>query len=209
SVACSVVQRWAALRGKPPTQRVAAATALKFSEKKPKFEILNELLEGQKFSDFDYMLVCDDDIVLPYGFIDRFISLQSALGFSVAQPALTPDSFINHPIVEQQRGVVARETTFVEIGPVVSFHRSIFPLIFPFDMTSPMGWGYEQVWTSRLAKQGKTMGIIDAVAVDHGLRESVSNYSWEEAHGQREALFERHEDICVQDPFRVLAVAGR
>jgi glycosyltransferase involved in cell wall biosynthesis len=205
---CRLVQRWAALGGQPPSQAVAGVTAQRFVEKRPKFEILNALLSDQDLSEYDYVLVCDDDIVLPHDFLDRFIALQEQLEFAIAQPALTTDSFINHPIVEQQRGVIARETSFVEIGPVISFHRTVFPLVFPFDLASPMGWGYESVWASRLGTEGKAMGIIDAVLVDHGLRASVSNYSWEGANRQREAFLAKHGGHSAADPFRVLAVTG-
>ena len=207
--AVRVVQRWAALGGEPPTHRVAAVTARRLFTRQPKFEILNDLLSGEDLSEIDYVLACDDDIILPHGFLDRFIAIQSALDFGIAQPALTPNSFINHLITQQQRGAVARETRFVEIGPVVSFHRSVFPLVFPFDLTSPMGWGYETVWASRLDKQGSSLGIVDAVPVDHGLRESVSNYSWNEANRQREAFLAKHADLSVHAPFQVLAVAAR
>lgn len=208
STTCEVVQRWAALGGAAPTQRVAEVTVQKVVGKKPKFEILNELLLAEKVSDFEYVIVCDDDIVLPEKFADHFVALQSSIGFSIAQPALTSDSHINHPITERQRGATARETRFVEIGPLVSFHRSVYPLVFPFDLTSPMGWGYEHVWAARLAHAGKRMGIIDAVSVDHGLRESVSNYSWEEANHQRATLLAKQQGHLVEDPFRVLSVAS-
>ena len=38
-------------------------------------------------------------------------------------------------------GVAARETLFVEIGPVGGFHASVFDHVLPFDMASPMGLG--------------------------------------------------------------------
>ncbi len=205
---CRAVQRWAALGGEPPTDRVAAATALKVSRDKPRFEILNELVGHEKLTEFDYVLMCDGDVLLPQRFLDRFLALQSAIGFGIAQPGLTPDSFVNHPIVEQQRGIVARETRYVDIGPVVSFHRTVYPLVFPFDMTSPMGFGYERVWASRLDKHGKTLGIIDAVPVDYALQESAPEYDRDEASRQRDSFLARQTDLSVDDPFRVLSVIG-
>ena len=41
-----------------------------------------------------------------------------------------------------------------------------------------MGWGYESVWAYELPHHGLKMGIIDAVPVDHGLREPLAYYSW-------------------------------
>src|SRR5439155_8711017 len=126
-------------------------------------QIINDLVSGENLAQYDYVLLCDDDVVLPHQFLDLFIPLQDDLDFAIAQPARTSNSYIDHPIVEQQRGVLARQTLFVEIGPVVSFHRSVFGLVFPFDLTSPMGWGYENVWSYQLAQRGLKMGILDAV----------------------------------------------
>jgi hypothetical protein len=203
-----ITQRWTALFGEPPTSRVANVTVGQVVEKTPKFEILNELLAAEDVGKYDYVLLTDDDIVVPEEFLDAFIGLQEELAFAIAQPARTSNSYIDHPIVEQQQGVLARRTMFVEVGPVVSFHRSCFDLVFPFDLTSPMGWGYENVWSRRLAERGLKMGIIDAVPVDHSLRKPVENYSWAEANRQRKAYLAKVEHYPHDQCLRVLEVAG-
>ena len=90
----------------------------------------------------------------------------------------------------------------------MSFHRSCFDLVFPFDLTSPMGWGYENVWSYLLAQRGMKMGIIDALPVDHSLRKPVANYSWAEADAQRKALLKANKHYTYDECFRVLAVAS-
>src|SRR5262249_27866144 len=140
-----VVQRWAALCGEPPTSRVAEVTVLKLPERTPKFTILDRLLAAGDREQYDYIVLADDDIIVPEGFLDAFIGLQDDLDFAVAQPARTGNSYIDHSIVRQQPDLLARRTMFVEIGPAVSLHRSCFGLVLPFDLTSPMGWGYENV----------------------------------------------------------------
>lgn len=199
-----VTQRWVALLGQPPSEAVARVTARSETRKAPKFELLNDLLRSEDLSAFDYVLLLDDDIVLPDRFLDRFISLQARLDFAIAQPARTSNSYIDHTIVEQQRGVLARQTRFVEIGPVVSFHRSAYGLVFPFDLTSPMGWGYENVWSYRLAQRGLKMGIIDAVPVDHSTRKPVANYGWADADRRRKTYLNKHPHYSLDDCFRVL-----
>src|SRR5207248_3190265 len=84
------------------------------------------------------LVLVDDDLGLPRGFLDGLIGWQRALGWALAQPARTARSFVDHRIVQQQPGVAARRTRFVEIGPVVSIHRSAFELLLPFDLASPM-----------------------------------------------------------------------
>jgi hypothetical protein len=200
-----VTQRWVALGTAPPSPGLAAVTVRTVREKTPKFKIVNNELAGEDLSAYDYVMLTDDDVVLPEHFVDRFITLQERLGFRIAQPARTNNSYIDHPIVGQQQGVVARQTRFVEIGPVVSFHKSCFNLVFPFDMVSPMGWGYENVWSYLLWERDMKMGILDALPVDHSLRKPVANYSWSEADAQRKELLEKHKHYTYDECFRVLA----
>lgn len=203
---CQVSQRWAALGSASPGTRVEAVTALTVQDTTPKFALVNRLLAGVELDAFDYVLVTDDDVVLPDGFLDAFLEQQQGLDFAIAQPARTRTSSIDHPIVEQQLGVIARRTQFVEIGPVVSFHRSAFPLVFPFDLVSPMGWGYENVWALELLRRGLRMGIVDATPVDHSLRPTLANYSWSAGDAGRDALLERREHLPLDECMRVLEV---
>lgn len=208
-----VEQRWVALGTPPPADEVAGVTVDAGAVGRPKFVILNELLDDVELDAFDFVLVCDDDITLPDRFLDRFLSLQIRAGLALAQPARTNDSYLDHPIVERQWGVAGRQTWFVEIGPVFCVHRSAYPLVFPFDLTSPMGWGYSNVWASLLTKRGLDMGIIDATPVAHNLRRPVAHYSWEVADTARRLLLERHPYYPPALCFRTLAVlqesAGR
>jgi GT2 family glycosyltransferase/glycosyltransferase involved in cell wall biosynthesis len=176
-----VVQRWAALGGvarDPQVRRVTTAFQMAWV---PKFVLINELLADVKLSDFDYVIVADDDIILPDFFLDRFLCAQASLGFCLAQPARTAGSYADHAIAVQEQNTFARETQWVEVGPLVSIHRSVYELVMPFDLTSPMGWGYENIWAYNLWRHGRAMGIIDAFPVDHSVRGSGVNYNPAEA----------------------------
>jgi hypothetical protein len=124
----------------------------------PKFRLINRLLSQERLGDYEYLIVIDDDIQLPENFLHLFLDAQAALDFRLAQPARTPKSYIDHPIVAQQAGTFARQTRWVEVGPLVSIHRSIFDLVLPFDERSPMGWGYENVWAYELWTRRLKMG---------------------------------------------------
>jgi glycosyltransferase involved in cell wall biosynthesis len=203
-----VTQRWAALGGQPPTNFLADHTSHVALDRRPKFEILNELIGAVDLDAHDYLVVVDDDLALPLGFIDHLLGWQGQLGYALAQPARTSNSFIDHRIVEQQHGSLARRTRFVEIGPVVSIHRSAYHLLLPFDLTSPMGWGYENIWTHRIELAGLTMGIIDAVPVDHSLRPPLANYSWDAADAARTEILARNDHVSLDNCFRVLEVVA-
>jgi glycosyltransferase involved in cell wall biosynthesis len=199
-------QAWVALGGEPPSPRVAAVTVRVLRQPTPKYAILNDLLAAHDLSEYDYVVSADDDITIPACFLDQFLTLQGDLDFVIAQPARTGNSYLDHPIVEQQLGVVARQTQFVEIGPLVSFHRSVYDIVFPFDLTSPMGWGYEYVWAYRLAQLQWKMGIIDALPIEHNLRKPVANYNWDDADQCRAAYLAKHPHLSAEECFRVIDI---
>lgn len=201
-----VTQKWLALGGGPPSLRVAEVTVDIIDHKVPKFELLNRLLAQEDLNRYEFVVLLDDDNILPHGFLDAYLELQSKLGYAIAQPARTSNSFIDHPIVEKQAGVAARRTLFVEIGPVVSFHRSVFPKIFPFDLCSPMGWGYSNAWATLALREGFKMGIIDKVPVDHSLRPTLVNYDRKTAESQRAAFFQKQESLPTEQCYRILDV---
>jgi glycosyltransferase involved in cell wall biosynthesis len=199
-----VEQRWIALGGSPPSDAVREVTIREFHGHVPKFALLNSLLSDVSLDESEYIVVMDDDVVVPEGFLDCVLALQHELEFVVAQPARTSNSYIDHPITEKQRGVLARRTQFVEIGPVFSVHRSAFDFVFPFDLTSPMGWGYENVWAYEVGRRGLKMGILDAVPVDHSLRRPVAHYSWHDANRQRDRYLARNPHLPIDKCCRVL-----
>jgi hypothetical protein len=203
AAAYEVRQLWASVGG---SENAGVPTIVNFRTHVPKYVAVNELLDHCDLSELDYLLVCDDDIVLPSGFIDRFIDVQSALGFVLAQPSRSRASTYDHEIVRQCPNVIARQTLFVESGPCFSVHRSIFELILPFDLASPMGWGYEYVWAHRLAANELRMGIIDATPVEHRLRPTAANYDWWTAYEQQQKLLATHAHLSQQECHSVLKV---
>ncbi|MCD4750229.1 MAG: hypothetical protein K8R59_12735, partial [Thermoanaerobaculales bacterium] len=202
-----VSQRWIALQGDPPTEMVADVTVGRYDDPTPKFVILNEVLAQQDLDHYDYVMVCDDDVVLPERFVDEFFALQSRLGFVIAQPARTSTSYIDIPLVEQYPGLLARETLFVEQGPVISFdRRAIFDQVFPFDLTSHMGWGLENVWSLAVSERELAMGIIDNVPVDHSIRKPVANYDWNEADAGRTELLSKVRHRPSEECYKVVKI---
>lgn len=192
SEAWSVEQRWIALGRAAPPPGLEAHTVLRVADRTPKFSLVNRALAGVDPAAYEYVLVCDDDLELPAGFLDRYLALAGRHALALAQPARTHDSFIDHAIVEQLDGLDARWTRFVEIGPLFSIHRSAAPVVLPFDEASPMGWGYDYAWPTAIERAGLRMGIVDAVPVAHRLRPPVANYDHGEAdRAQRRFLSSR------------------
>src|SRR4029077_19280818 len=99
-----VEQRWVGLGTGAVPEEMADATLRKVIPPAMKFPLLNQLLAEAKLGDFEFVLVCDDDIVLPENFLDRYLDSVNRYGFALAQPARTHDRFSPHMIVDGYRG---------------------------------------------------------------------------------------------------------
>ena len=106
-----------------------------------------------------------------------YIDIVDRYNLKIAQPSRTRHSFNIHKIVLQNRNTVARVTNFVEIGPVFSFHSSIFQYVLPFPEGAEMGWGLDYIWPKIAEKYKFKIGIVDEIAVDHSYRPQSKTYS--------------------------------
>jgi hypothetical protein len=194
-----VEQRWVSMNGPAPGKAIAAVTVRQLDTKVPKWQIVNELISSHDLQAFDYFLICDDDVLLASDFVDRFIAEQQSLDFALAQPARTWRSYTDHPIVRRRLLTRARQTNFVEIGPVVSFRRDFMALVYPFSLESPMGWGYDYVWPVIADDHGLTIGIVDGVPVDHSLRASGTLYNKSEQNSLMFAYLSRRPHVRPKD----------
>lgn len=200
-----VSQRWAVIGGSPPAWHVARVTIFKSERKIPKFQLLNQILAGVPLERYAFVVVCDDDIQLPPGFLDDFLSLQQRYDFALAQPARTSNSHLDHAIVRQVQGLVARQTRFVEIGPLFSIRQDAFRWLLPFPEASPMGWGLDLVWPVILERQGLKLGIIDRTAVRHSLRPPAKVYSGDEAFKAMESFLQHTPHLSREEAMQVIA----
>jgi hypothetical protein len=145
-----------------------------------KFENLNLLLESHPPEDRDWLLVVDDDIVLPQGFLDRFLFLAEHFRLDLAQPAHRLASHAAWRVTRRRSGDVVRETRFVEIGPLTAFACSTFPALLPFPDLR-MGWGLDLHWAALARTRGWRCGVIDAVPIGHRATPAAGAYSREHA----------------------------
>ncbi len=198
-------QRWAAIGGDPPAPHVARVTIFKSGQKIPKFQLLNQMLARIPVEQYAFLVVCDDDIQLPVAFLDDFLSLQQRYDFALAQPARTPNSHLDHAIVRQVPGLIARQTRFVEIGPLFSIRKDAFRWLLPFPEASPMGWGLDFVWPAILEPKGLRMGIVDRTPVRHSLRPPAKVYSENEAFKEMEAFLRHTPHLSREEAMQVIA----
>jgi hypothetical protein len=156
-----------------------------------KFENLNALLESRAPVERDWLVVVDDDVVLPRRFLDRFLAICEALGFALAQPAQTWRSHAAWQVTRRRGGVVARETRYVEIGPVTAFRADALAELFPFPPLR-YGWGLDVHWSALARDRGWKLGVVDALPVSHDWAPVAAGYSHEAAVAEaREFLRDR------------------
>jgi GT2 family glycosyltransferase len=149
-----------------------------------KFENLNLLLAarggGTPIPDHDWLLVIDDDVELPRGFLDRFLFLCERFSLALAQPAHRLRSHAAWPVTRRRAGSVVRETRFVEIGPVTAFASPTFPVLLPFPALR-MGWGLDVHWAALAREHGWRCGVVDAVSINHRAAPAATAYGREDA----------------------------
>lgn len=131
-----------------------------------KFEHLDALLADHPPDGFDWLLVIDDDVVLPRGFLDRFLYCAEDAGLVLAQPAHRLHSHAAWPVTRRRPGGAVRESHFAEIGPVTAFAAASFATLLPFPDLR-MGWGLDVHWAALARERGWPVGIVDATPILH------------------------------------------
>jgi hypothetical protein len=140
-----------------------------------KFENLDALLEEHPANGHDWLLIVDDDVSLPRGFLDTFIFLAERFDLRLAQPAHRRLSHAAWEVTRRRSSSVVRETSYVEIGPVVGFHASTFDVLLPFPNLR-MGWGLDLHWSALARRHGWRIGVVDATPIRHRMRKIASSY---------------------------------
>jgi hypothetical protein len=140
-----------------------------------KFENLNLLLARRPADGFDWLLVVDDDVALPRGFLDDFVFLAERFDLAMAQPAHRWRSHAAWNVTRRRPFSLVRETLFVEIGPLCALRAQTFETLLPFPSLR-FGWGLDAHWSALAQARGWRQGVIDATPIQHGLRRIASSY---------------------------------
>jgi GT2 family glycosyltransferase len=153
-----------------------------------KWANLNAALAAHPPGDHDWLLLVDDDVRLPRGFLDAFVLCAERFCFTLAQPAHAFASHAAWAVTRRRPGVLARTTRFVEIGPVTALRREAFGALLPFPDLR-MGWGLDAHWGALAAERGWRVGVVDATPVRH-LRPVAGDYPRDAAVAEAEAFLD-------------------
>jgi GT2 family glycosyltransferase len=186
--------------------------ALDVREREPagagKFENLNALLDGVDLASYDWALLLDDDVVLPRGFLGGLLFVAERFDLALAAPAHRLRSHAAWRLTRRRVGSIARETAFVEIGPVTALRRETFEALLPFPPVG-MGWGLDAHWSWLARERGWRIGIVDALPIAHRDAAAASAYSREAAVAQARGFLADHPYLPVGESQRTLAVHRR
>ena len=131
-----------------------------------KLDNINLLVERHDISQFDWIWMVDDDVELPADFTDPFVALSEYADLKISSPAHRSFSYWSHDVTHRQRGMLVRQTNFVEVGPITAFHRDSFSSVFPLPSLR-YGWGLDLVWPVIAERNGWKVGVVDGVALRH------------------------------------------
>jgi GT2 family glycosyltransferase len=181
-----------------------------------KFENLNRLLaarvgggvDGSSIQDHDWLMLVDDDVLLPRGFLDRFLFLAERFSLDLAQPAHRLSSHAAWPLTRRRTFSVVRETPFVEIGPITALAATTFPTLLPFPELR-MGWGLDAHWAALAREHGWRCGVIDAVAIRHRAAPAAAAYSREAAIAEARAFLAERPYLSARETQRTLTTHPR
>ena len=159
-----------------------------------KFDNVNRALDGRPLDGFEYLLIVDDDIELPDGFLDLMIHYARRFHLKLAQPAHRFRSYASFTVTERHWRSLVRQTAFVEIGPVTLLHHDTFAALLPFPSLR-WAWGLDFAWADIADKQGWAVGVVDAAPIGH-MRPVGGTY--DQAAAAAEAIaFLRHQGVGI------------
>jgi hypothetical protein len=192
--------------GEAPPALVEQTAAARLSG--GKFENLNLLLAQADPAEHDWLLVVDDDVVLPARFVDRLLGLCERLELALAQPAQTLASHAAWPVAKRHAGALARETGFVEIGPVTALRADVAAVLTPFPGLR-FGWGLDLHWAAVARERGWRLGVLDALPVRHEAAGVAAAYGHDAAVSEAQNFLASHPYVPAREAARTLAVHRR
>lgn len=157
-----------------------------------KFDNVNLALSQapEPLAAYDWVIVADDDVGLPDGFLDDFIAMSEAAGLDVAQPAHRYASHTSYRVTQRRPGSLVRASRFVEIGPLTALGRRTFDKMIPFPSLR-WCWGLDVHWAQLAQAEGWRFGIVDGAPLRH-LRPIAKTYDAGAAIAEAKAFFEEH-----------------
>lgn len=137
-----------------------------FVRKGSKFQNLKSLFDEHPglFEEYDYVMVCDDDIIFPERGISIACSIAQRYDFWISQPSFSADSTISHGITRNHyQGI--RITNFVEMTCPIFRRDKLVEFLQVYD-GSLVGWGIDWWYCNHFqAQRFRKFAIFDQISV--------------------------------------------
>ncbi|MFC3057613.1 DUF707 domain-containing protein [Paenirhodobacter populi] len=115
---------------------------------------------------YDYIMLPDDDLLMKAGDINRLFEIAVAYDLTIAQPAMTPESYISYPILLRIPGFRLRYSTFLE-SMACCLKSCYLRRLLPMFERHFTGWGTDLVWATLMEDPAYRAAIVDAVPMTH------------------------------------------
>jgi len=157
---------------------------VRIDSKGPKWPPLKALLaEHPEYTqDYDYIWLPDDDLEMTTRDMNRFFDICREHDLELAQPSLTPNSPVTHPLVINNTLSRIRFTNFVEVMAPCFSAACLRRALPTFDGTQS-GWGIDWLWPRIVAKPDTAIAIVDDVVIRHTRPLGGPNYDAMRAQG--------------------------
>ena len=115
---------------------------------------------------YDYVMLPDDDLLMTASDINRIFEITAAHDFTLAQPAMTMDSFVSYPVLMQCPGFKLRYVNHLEcMSPCIktSYMKKLLPIIEKY----VCGWGADHIWAMLMEEPAFKAAVLDEVTMKH------------------------------------------
>lgn len=166
-------------------ERYRRPDLVRIDAKGPKWPALYDLVQERKEEILRYNFVWfpDDDLDSDTQTINKMFATCAELELHLAQPSLSRDSYISHPITLVNKSFQVRYTNFVEIMAPL-FSRAFLSRCAPTFGENLSGYGLDLLWPTWCSEPRK-IAIIDACTVRHTRPMGGPNYKAVHAMGGR------------------------
>ncbi len=168
----------------------------------PKWPPLHQLLlDHPEYVDrYNYIWLPDDDLAMTKQDMNRFFDLCAKYELELAQPSLTPDSPMTHPLLINNAATCIRFTNFVE-AMAPCFKSSLLRRALDTFSESQSGWGIDWLWPDFVQDRENGIAVVDEVVIRHTRPLGGPNYDAMRAAGKspRDELLRLQERKGVTD----------
>jgi hypothetical protein len=179
---------------------------VRIDHKGPKWMGLHALLtSGQlDWRAYDNIWMPDDDLACTPEVIDRLFMLFDYHELQLAQPSLSPDSYVSHGSTVHNPAFLLRRTNFIEVmAPMLT--RELLERVLPTMIENESGWGLDFLWQTFLDRPRRDSAVIDAVQIRHTRPVGGPNYERMVAQGKspHDDLLRLRRKYAIQDVAQV------